>query len=362
MRCPSLSSSAILADHPLPTRARMLFISGSGAGSTRGFHERDSRANLFGSSSVSIAKSREVLEDGPGASASANTGLSSRAIHLHARGDYLGNEKHSSCCWEVSCSSIDTSRLCVPGAYYFGIYRGRRSKNNQIIKKSAFWQWIRENWVNRVVFVGKNDRGKTNYRNYRKIDEAATFLLSRDKIPRMIVQPPDRTTTIAIASRSESVGIIPRSPLIDFPLSFIAESRPRADDDSGWKQTLARTMSRRRESRMEHLYARNLYREVVCARDRSSRTKQSRHERRIPARGDARIERDRRSILAGGSSSVRISSPERGRGGWANSHALAISSPPLSAANREHTSNNRAERAICTDCIPILPFLSAFGV
>ncbi|GAB1867978.1 hypothetical protein CAJAP_09057 [Camponotus japonicus] len=38
---------------------------------------------------LSLSPSREVLEDGPGASASANTGLSSRAIHLHARGEII---------------------------------------------------------------------------------------------------------------------------------------------------------------------------------------------------------------------------------------------------------------------------------
>lgn len=110
----SFSLSAILLPiisvHPLPTRMRMLFISGSGAGSTRGFHERI-RERTYSDSLLCVplflsprAKSRGILEDGPGASASANTGLSSRAIHLHARArararrDYLRNEKHSSCC------------------------------------------------------------------------------------------------------------------------------------------------------------------------------------------------------------------------------------------------------------------------
>lgn len=127
--CPislSLSPSAILVDHPLPTRARVLFISGR-------FHERvprnaiRSRIYSGGLSLVSIVKSRGARGWTRCISQRKHRALLSSNPFARARADYLRNEKHSSCCWEISCSDLDTSRLrVVSAAYYFGISRGSR--------------------------------------------------------------------------------------------------------------------------------------------------------------------------------------------------------------------------------------------
>jgi len=84
-----ISLSAILVDHPLPTRA-MLFISDR-------FHERVPRTRFARESIRGLLCAlpclyRQVARYSrmdPAASASANTGLSSRAIHLHARGEII---------------------------------------------------------------------------------------------------------------------------------------------------------------------------------------------------------------------------------------------------------------------------------
>lgn len=65
---------------------------GTAGASTNGFRicERTYPALLCFLVSISPTKSRGVLEDGPGASASANTRLSSsRTIHLYARGEII---------------------------------------------------------------------------------------------------------------------------------------------------------------------------------------------------------------------------------------------------------------------------------
>ena len=53
--------------------------------------------------------------------------LSSRAIHLYARRDYLCNEKHSSCCLLLLGNFLLKHRhvqiVCIFDVYYFGVSR-----------------------------------------------------------------------------------------------------------------------------------------------------------------------------------------------------------------------------------------------
>lgn len=130
---------------------RRLFISDDGRRVHEGSTKRIRIRECTYSASVSLflhppAKSHEYPRtDSLRASASANTRslpllLSHpppppplfRAIHLCARGDYLRNEKHSSCCWEISCLNIDTSRLYTRARHYFGISRGTLRETREL--------------------------------------------------------------------------------------------------------------------------------------------------------------------------------------------------------------------------------------
>lgn len=127
-----------------------------GAGSTRGFPRTDSRANLERVSPLCVFpcfQSPHLAKSCGGTrgwtrriSQCKHRGLSSRAIHLHARAqrDYLRNEKHSSCCCaELYCYCLllgnfllehrHVEIMCVyPGAYYFDISRGREKERETL--------------------------------------------------------------------------------------------------------------------------------------------------------------------------------------------------------------------------------------